>query len=844
MMNLKKKLKQMPKKVMVLMMIIAILTSYFSPLVNVFAVSSTTKLSVGFRDDNFNYGIVQYSLNDGADWIDVTENQSNINISVVGDNLRLRIVPNNNYFVDYAGIELGLDETRYSDLAIYGFESSTGYSVPADVETVSLEQVEFRKSDEAYHPNYENNASSKVTINIDGEELEYNNPWSEDAADFIFGINNSEMRRLSKEEVNYKLENNEIVGLETKNQIDYAYNYNDSETVTFNIGTQWDDLIESLIINGVLYDTPRTKEALISSFRGRAIRFDIPNVPYAETYEIEVIGRKQNTNEKIMGNFGWTYDPNTNEYSDDDKIPHGNLQFVKAVYNNITFNSPEEVNAEGGIFEWNDGVKGTDDPTGEAMFPTETELTIKLIPDAGYQLTSFDLNGTPFETGDEVGLYTFTISGGNWHLGAHFTEVNDEVQTNSSNIKSGDININKSENADFESGTAKLEVNDVISMSPNRMEQFESAANNQGYELENYLDISLYNTVYKGGNKDVNGNYESWDKLVEYISEKATITLELENDMSGKELAIIHEKHTGDTITGYELINVVYNEENNTITFETDSFSNYAIISKALENSTMYTVHFNSRGGSEIEDKNVISGNSVAEPAIPTNGELVFGGWYEDETLSTKFDFNTPIVGDVTLYAKWESDEKEYIISNELATAIFSFNDGFNFSLNINDLLAMTSDEIESVYDVSADDFEMLLEIIKNNVKQYGDLISLYDITIDDGGLGYSDDLKLKLKLTETMQNYNTLKLIYLDENDNFNVSDIKNLTINSETADGDLDHLSVYALVGSNVEIPSETNEINNPQTGDHILMWISLLLISTIGLFIGIITARKLKK
>ena len=54
--------------------------------------------------------------------------------------------------------------------------------------------------------------------------------------------------------------------------------------------------------------------------------------------------------------------------------------------------------------------------------------------------------------------------------------------------------------------------------------------------------------------------------------------------MSGKDLAIIHETHEGDEVTGYEIINATYDENTNTMTFEADSFSNYAIISKLAEN--------------------------------------------------------------------------------------------------------------------------------------------------------------------------------------------------------------------------------------------------------------------
>ena len=592
-----KKLSIFSKRVTSLILVLALIISYFIPISSL-AISSTNKLTISFRKDEPNninhadYGIAQYSLNNGESWTDVTNDISNIDVAVTGDNLRIRIVPNDGYYIDYNWIMLQLGDDEEIHISNEdGFESNMGYSVPANKASAVLRDIEFRKGDGVGQgqPSV-NNETGKVRVHIIGEELEYNNPWSEDAADFIFGINGSEMKRLSKDEVNYTIENNKIIGLETKNEINYDYNYNDSGTVTFNVRTQWDDVITSLKINNVLYDTPQTKKALIEAFSERGIKFDISNVPYAETYNIEVIGRKQTDEEKIMGNFGWTYDPNTNEYSDDDKIPYGNLEFVKAVYNNVIYNSIKDVNAAGGTFEWNDGVKGTNDPTGEAMFPTGTELTLRLIPDSGYQLTALTLNGTPFETGEEIGVYTFTIQGGNWHLGANFTEVDNEVVSESVNVKNGKIDIDIANDNSFTNGTAKLEVNDIISMSPNRVEQFETTAIDKGYEIENYLDISLFNSIYKGGLKDANGNYESWDTPVASLEDKAAITLELENDMNGKDLVVVHEKHEGNTITGYEIIDTIYNKENNTITFETDSFSNYAIASKEKTETERYVL--------------------------------------------------------------------------------------------------------------------------------------------------------------------------------------------------------------------------------------------------------------
>ena len=148
--KLKKELKKLPRKFMAFTMIFAMLFSYFAPITNVFALSSTTQLSVSFRNTEYEEGKVQYSLDDGANWIDVTNNINEQAISVIGDNLRLRIVPNQNHGVDYAGIELTLCEndeqescSQIGGLSQVGFDTSNGYSVPSNIQRVFLKQVEF-----------------------------------------------------------------------------------------------------------------------------------------------------------------------------------------------------------------------------------------------------------------------------------------------------------------------------------------------------------------------------------------------------------------------------------------------------------------------------------------------------------------------------------------------------------------------------------------------------------------------------------------------------------------------------------------------------------------------------
>ena len=191
--------------------------------------------------------------------------------------------------------------------------------------------------------------------------------------------------------------------------------------------------------------------------------------------------------------------------------------------------------------------------------------------------------------------------------------------------------------------------------------------------------------------------------------------------------------------------------------------------------------------------------------------------------------------------ANLENGNKIYVIENDGNTVTFEFNQGHNYILNMIDLLTLDPANSETLFGVDSETFTDAINTMTNNAKEYGEVISIFNILIQDGSLNYTSAVSLKIKLTEAMKKYNTLKLLYLDDENNFKVADVKNLTINSETGDVDLNHLSVYALVGSNTE--TITNTINNPQTGDNIVFYISLLGLSVVSL-VGVIIYIKKKK
>ena len=816
----------MKKRILAIVMVVALMISVILPIAKVFAVAETEKLTVSFRTESLGKGKVEYSLDDGDNWIEVTGNLAETSITTTGTNFMIKIVPGDDYDIDYAGIELTLDGNNVPNLSSTGIAGDIGYIVASSVKNVKLMNVEF--TDKQGTPDPSTKVTSKVTLSLSGEELEYNNDWSDDASDFSFAVNNALMKRFSKDEVVFTEQNNQITGLITKEDYDMEYDYDGSGNVTFHIRTQWDDVITSLLINGDPFETPDSKEELEAAFENGGIAFDV-TVPYSTRYDIVAEGRKQSAEEKIMGNFGWTYDENTNQYSDDDKILHGRLEFVSAEFNNVTYNSVEAVNNAGGVFNWYEH-----DPYGEAAFPSGTVLTLKLIPDAGYQLIALTLNGAPFEPGNEPGVYTFTIGGGNWHLGANFSEVGNELNTSATSVRDGNINLNLANDNSFRNGTAKLEVSDIASMSPSREADFVSKAEESGYEINSYIDMSLFNTIYKGGKTDANGNMEAWDTQVDNIVNDASISLELNEDMTDKEIVLIHETHNGNTITGYEIIETDYNVNDNTISFTTNSFSNYAIATKAgAQTPVMHTVEFDSNGGSAVAAAVVEHDSILERPTEPTKEGYTFGGWYIDPELNYSFDFEGPVQVDFTLYARWIDDNnlKDYTVTDDAGNSIsFTDEEGHTYKFTLFDILSLSKEEIMAMDPELTDEtYNQMMDLLNSLAKPTGTLLKLYEIEVyeDNAVTGDTTSLhegpfKIKIKITDDMKVYNTFKLVYL-KND-FTTGEVINLTVEGDYLVGTIPHLSTYMLTGS---------VTTNPKTGDNVLIYMGILVVSIIALF-----------
>ena len=69
---------------------------------------------------------------------------------------------------------------------------------------------------------------------------------------------------------------------------------------------------------------------------------------------------------------------------------------------------------------------------------------------------------------------------------------------------------------------------------------------------------------------------------------------------------------------------------------------------------TTYTVTFNSNGGSPARPQTVYDGGKASMPRGVTKADYYIEGWYINETLANKWNFDADTVtGDITLHANW-----------------------------------------------------------------------------------------------------------------------------------------------------------------------------------------------
>lgn len=439
------------------------------------------------------------------------------------------------------------------------------------------------------------------------------------------------------------------------------YTYNNSGEVDFYIDCFINERYTKIEINGTDYysqlptpDTPEGKAALLEACKGQLNEFKI-TVPYSESgYTINATKKILDNTDAgymVVGNFLWSYTDSSHE---DDYIDHGCMELVSMTYSDKTY-SLEELEKPGTAFDWSQNENG-----GSAVLPVGAVVTVKLVPDYGYQLTSFGINGGNFGTGNEQSTFTFEIKPGNAHLGAHFTQVEDKVSSSTSAVTNGSIHLGESEIA---TGSAVLSVADSDASGEGFSEALNKNESTNNYAIASILDINLKQVLYKGTDNENN----VWSNEMRTLQNPAEISLELGSAYNNA--VIVHETHNGT----FEIVNSTYNGETGTINFYTSSFSNYAI---AVPQDKIFSVDFDPRGDEEsLQGKVMVKRGNDASAFSAISGRLY--QYASDSTITFTLISPKDREGCVPVV------DIECIATNEIKRYEFSESvDEYSFSLN------------------------------------------------------------------------------------------------------------------------------------------------------------------
>ena len=407
-----------------------------------------------------------------------------------------------------------------------------------------------------------------------------------------------------------------------KQYVRFDYNEKDKGKVTLNFSHNWADKITYLKINDEEFTKQlpdySDKATWLSYFKDQGVSFDIevplpmplpeeekdnpedPD-PYMEegkpVFNIEITSEPITEEECYIGNFGWSKDDYFSpegENPSDLYIGHCSLILVSAQLD--LGNGKTKMWDLGGIEDTGAEVKNdlypyahfqmnrpsrmaSEDeiPCSEMVIPTDSWVTMKIVPEPGYQVKSFEINGNSVKVGAEASVFSFKVSKGNFHIGAHV-----ERQTNDSKVDSKVVKgaaLLEISDEDLDAGTARLYVSDS-DLTEEKQAEFEAEAAEEGLTIEDILDISVAQVFFKGtGNPD-----DVWANPKEDLDEPALLGIQLEGDYTGKDVEFVHNIHDGEefeTITPVE-----FDRANNIAYVEADSFSSYAIATKPISSTS------------------------------------------------------------------------------------------------------------------------------------------------------------------------------------------------------------------------------------------------------------------
>ena len=318
----------------------------------------------------------------------------------------------------------------------------------------------------------------------------------------------------------------------------------------------------------------------------------------------------------------WAYD---DTYGEDGRIEHGTAEIIK-------INGQDVSQMTFSNFANNPGDKSG----GHLAVKRDDVVTIKLIPDYGYQLSGASINGVTLAPQAEVSTFTFTMPDTNVHFKGIFTQTQDEIKTSGTKVSSA--SVENGANA-APSGNLRLTVEDSDANTTNALAQVENAVSAEA------VNLTLDQIVSKGDGTN-------WENPVTQFDQPVKMKLQVADYDTAAGYEVVRE-HNGNLT---KLTTSV--SENGTLTFETNQFSTYFIVKTAKKadngnakteksSNTSSTTASSAAGSTD----NAITAQSVSGEGVPainiasaTDQLLNLAKLSEDENKAVKAGNKTQFV--------------------------------------------------------------------------------------------------------------------------------------------------------------------------------------------------------
>lgn len=216
-----------------------------------------------------------------------------------------------------------------------------------------------------------------------------------------------------------------------------------------------------------------------------------------------------------------------------------------------------------------EGIEGTEtENEGFYVIEPGTEVTIHLTPSYGYQFTQGTIGkSVEVAPAENQSTFTFTMPKEQIVVGDIFTAHSDEVNVMTNSIVSGNMfGADKVVN----SGNLSLTVSDSV-ITADEKSKVNSFASENGLEPIEYLDLELNNFLLKGNTGD------KWENMLTGTDSPIGVSLTLTQNLRNSDTYSVIKINGNE----FSVIDSNYNSSDGVLSFETDSFSTYAIAKKS-----------------------------------------------------------------------------------------------------------------------------------------------------------------------------------------------------------------------------------------------------------------------